>query len=440
MAGLIRAAGVAACLAVAFASAAMAQAPAVDPAVAPVRFVELPSDAVLVAVAFAGGYDDAPLQPAVAEARMRAAATAVPEVRHASLRIVGDAAVLFAVGPVGEAAGLARWLQVVLTPLPLDDDTLALAAARAARLADDAAFVYPGEVLASRARERLGGQAAWAVPLRGDPAVLLAAAPARLREELGRPAVASVLVLGAIPAGLREALQDVRTVPWPASSAQVAARPSAGAAEVGLEVFVERHERVDAPYVAAAFPVPDASRAALAIGLEVARGRAARRFGARQSGVLARAPHVAWSWIDAAPLVVFHRRGRDPVDRWPGEPLAHDARWAASATEAELRRFLDDLRTLPPTAAELEEARRGLCGELALTPGGQAPMPVAAALLPGRALATLFAERRGLDAGSLAAVDETAVARAMAALLAPGRGTSLLLLPLERADRHWQDR
>lgn len=440
MAGLIRPFAVAVVLAAAFAAAGPAQAPAEVPAASPVQFVDVPSDAVLVAVAFAGGYDDAPLQPAMAEVRLHAALAAVPEVRQASLRIVGDAAVVFAVGPPGEAAGLVRWLRVVLAPLPLADDALALAAARAARLADDAAFVFPGEVLASRARVRLGGGAAWAVPLRGDPAVLLAASPARLRQELDRPAPAAVLVLGAIPAELRTALQDLTTVPWPVATPRAAAHPSPGAAEAALELACERHERVDAPFVAAAFPVPQGSGAALAIGLEVARGRAARRFGARRSGVLARAPYVAWSWLDAAPIVVFHRRGKNPVDRLPGELLAHDAGWAASATEAELGSFLDELRTVPPTASELADARRGLVAELALAPGEQALLPVPGALLPGRALAALFAARRGLDADSLAAVDEAAVARALAALLVPGRASFHALLPLERADRHWRDR
>lgn len=440
MAGLIRSVEVAACIAAVFAVASPAQAPVEGRASSPVQFVEVPSDAVLVAVAFAGGYDDAPLQPALAEVRLRAAAAAVPEVRQASVRLVSDAAVVFAVGSTGDAAGLARWLRVVLAPSPLADDTLVLAAAFAARLADDAAFVFPGEVLASRARVRLGGHAAWAVPLRGDPAVLLAASPTQLREELHRPAPASVLVLGAIPTELRTALQGLTTVPWPMARTRDGARPWRGAAEVSVEVAIEHHERVDAPFVAAAFPVPEGSSAALAIGLEVARGRAARRFGARRSGVLARAPHIAWSWIDAAPIVVFHRRGKDPVDRWPGEPLAHDASWAASATEAELQGLLDDLRTMPPTAGELAEARRGLLAELAMAPGEQAPLPVPAALLPGRALAVLFAARRGLDADSITVVDEAAVAGALAALLAPERASIHALLPLERADRHWLDR
>lgn len=437
---MIRATGLASCLVAGFAAVGAAQAPADAPASAPVRFVEVPSDAVLVSIVFAGGYDDAPLQPALAEVRLRAAAAAVPSLRQVSLRILGDAAVVFAIGTPGEAAGLARWLRVALAPLPLDDDTLALAAARAARLADDAAFVYPGEVLVSRARVRIGGQAGWAVPMRGDPAVLLAVSPTRLRQELGRPVAAEVLVLGAIPPELREALRDLTTLPWPMVRRSTAVSPSPGQVEFATGLAVERHERVDAPFVAAAFPVPHGSPAALALGLEVARGRAARRFGARRSGVLARAPYIAWSWLDAAPLVVFHRRGKDPVDRWPGEPLAHDASWAASATEAELLGFLDELRTVPPTASELAEARRGLFAELAMASGEPAPSALPAALLPARALAVLFAARRGLDADALASVDEAELVRTLRALLAPDQASFHALLPLERADRHWQDR
>lgn len=439
MAG-VKGLGAAVCFAVLCAAAGTAQAPADPGRGSPVQFVEVPSDAVLVAAAFAGGYDDAPLQPALAEARLAAAAAAVPGVHKASLRIVGDAAVVFAVGAPGDAAVLERWLRVVLAPLPVADDTLALAAARAARLADEAAFLYPGEVLASRARARLGGAAAWAVPLRGDPEALLAASPARLRQELERSAPSAVLVLGAIPQELRTALQDPTTVPWPGVPSRDAAipLPSSGVGTAG--VAIERHERVDAPFVAAAFPVPPGSNAALALGLEVARSRAARRFGARRSGVLARAPYVAWSWLDAAPIVVFHRRGRDPVDRWPGERLAHDANWAAAATATELCAFLDDLRTVPPTPSELVEARRGLLAELAMGPSEPAPPPLPAALLPGRALAVLFGRHRGLDVDALARVGEAEVAVAMQALLAPERVSLHALLPLERADRHWQDR
>lgn len=439
MAG-VKGLGAAVCFAVLFAAAGPAQAPADPGRGSPVQFVDVPSDAVLVAAAFAGGYDDAPLQPALAEARLVAAAAAVPEVQKASLRIVGDAAVVFAVGSPGEAAVLERWLRVVLAPLPVADDTLALAAARAARLADDAAFLYPGEVLASRARVRLGGAAAWAVPLRGDPEVLLGASPARLRQELERSAPAAVLVLGAIPSELRAALQDLATVPWPGVRSHDGARPLPSLGVGAAAVAVERHERVDAPFVAAAFPVPPGSNAALALGLEVARSRAARRFGARRSGVLARAPYVAWSWLDAAPIVVFHRRGKDPVDRWPGERLAHDANWAAAATEAELRGFLEELRTMSPTSSELAEARRGLLAELAMAPGEPAPSPLPAALLPGRALAVLFGRQRGLDADALARVGEAEVAVAMQALLVSERASFHALLPLERADRHWQDR
>lgn len=428
------------CLGAVFATGGLAQAPDETRRGAPVQFVDLPSDAVLVSVAFAGGYDDAPLQPVLAEVRLQAAASAVPELPRASLRIVGDAAVLFAVGEPGDTALLERWLRSVLAPLPVDDDTLALAAARAARLADDAAFLFPGEVLASRARVRLGDTAGWAVPLRGDPGVLLAASPARLRQELERPAPATVLVLGAIPAELRTALQDLTTEPWPVAPPRATASPLPGPGVVAAEVASERHERVDAPFVAAAFPVPPVGNAALALCLEVARGRAARRFGARRSGVLARAPYVAWSWLDAAPIVVFHRRGADPVDRWPGERLAHDANWAAAAAETELRGFLDDLRRVPPTPHELAEARLGLLAELAMGPGDPASPSVPAALLPGRALALLLGRHRGLDAAALAAVDEAECARTCQALLAPERASFHALLPLERVDRHWQDR
>ena len=438
-------------LTVVFAGSALAQAaapggqePGAPPAVTAVQFVDEPSDAVVLAVAFDGGHDTDPEAAVLAECRLRAARALVPQATACGHRVVADTAVLFVVLATGEWQLGERFLRALLAPgSPLDDDSLRLAIAHCALQADDAAFLYPGDVLASRARARLGAERGFAGPLRGEPTTVASIVPARVRARLAAKAPAAVLVLGAVPPELRQALADVRCEPLPglARAAGANAATEAAATAVAANEFVadEIHERIDAPFVAAAFLAPPTVDAAFVLGLQVARARAQKRFGALRSGVLAHAPFVAWSWLAGEPVVLFHRRGPDPIQRLPQEPPGRPATAVVAATRQELVALLDDLCRVPPTAAELAAARAAVHVER-----GCESMPAAratpAAMLPGRAMARLLAARRPTAVANLDTVDAAAVHAAMVANFRPERACWHALVPAPRSDRAWPGR
>lgn len=412
-----------------------------QPAGVPVQFVDEASDAVVLAVAFDGGHDTDVQAAVLAECRLRAARSQAPKATVCGHRVVADTAVLFVVVAPGEWPLGERFLRALLaTESPLDDDALQLAIAHCALQADDAAFLYPGDVLAGRARARLGAGRGFAGPLRGEPTAVAAIAPAQVRERLRAARPASVLVLGAVPPELRQALADVRAAPPPPRRA-AAGEPAPASAAGGnaAELASEVHERIDAPFVAAAFLAPPTVDAAFVLGVQVARARAQKRFGALRSGVLAHAPFVAWSWLAADPVVVFHRRGPDPIPRLPQEPPGRPSAVVAAATRQELVGLLEDLVTVPPTADELAAARAAVQVER-----GCEPMPAGqttpAAMLPGRAMARLLAARRPAAVANLDTVDAAAVHAAMAASCHPGRACWQALLPAARNDRAWPGR
>ena len=397
-----------------------------------VWWLDVPSEAVVVAVLWDGGFDTDPIAAVLAECRLARARAAVPELRQNGLRVVGDAVVAFVVARPAQAVPLAGFVQSLLADDgPLADDLIALATARVALAADDAAFLYPGQVLAARARAHFAADVGAPSPL-GTPSALAALTPDEVRVQLRRPVGRRVLGLGAADDTLRRLLADLRV----AAPAPVAPRPPT--ATVGRELRTELHERIDAPFVAAAFVVADQDPGPLAVGLQVVRARAQRRFGSRYSGVPARAPFVAWSWLDGDPLVVFHRRGVDPLPKLPQERAQRDAAFAGEVAHGQLSALLDEARTVPPTAVELAEAKQRLLAELALAPTSSASLP--AILLPGRAQALLLGERRGLRAGAVTSVDATEVQQAMQRLLAPERAFWHGLLPEPRSDRTWSAR
>ena len=419
------------------AAAAGAQAPGSSP----VQFVDEASEALVLAVAFDGGHDTDAEAAVLAECRLRAARSLVPKATVCGNRVVADTAVLFVVVAPGDWQLGERFLRALLaTESPLDDDGLRLAIAHCALQADDAAFLYPGDVLAGRARSRLGAGRGLAGPLRGEPTAVAAIAPARVRARLRAATPPTVMVLGAVPPELRQALADVCGAPLP--PLPVAAGEPAPASAAGgnaAELASEVHERTDAPFVAAAFLAPPTVDAAFVLAVQVARARAQKRFGALRSGVLAHAPFVGWSWLSGDPVVVFHRRGPDPIQRLPQEPPGRPATAVAAATRQELVELLADLCTAPPTAAELAAARAAVHVEhgCAAMPAGQA---TPAAMLPGRAMARLLAARRPAAVANLDTVDTVAVHAAMVASFRPERACWHALLPAPRSDRAWPGR
>lgn len=395
-----------------------------------VWWIDVPSDAVVVAVLWEGGHDTDPVAGVLADCRLARARGVVPDLRQTGVRVVGDAAVAFVVARPGQATQQAAFVRALLDDDgPLADEVVALAIARVALAADDAAYLYPGQVLAARARAHFGA-GPWASAPLGDPSTIAALAPDDVRSRLRRPVGRRVLGLGAGDDAVRPLLADVR-VAMPAPSVP---RPTP-TTTAGRELRTEVHERIDAPFVAAAFVVADCDLGPVAVGLQVVRARAQRRFGSRYSGVPARAPFVAWSWLDGDPLVLFHRRGVDPLPKLPEEPAQRDAAFAAEVARGQLLALLEEARTLPPTEAELAEAQLRLVAELALA--STTTTPLAASLLPGRAQALLLGERRGLHADAITRVDAGAVRQALQALLAPERAFWHGLLPVPRGDRTW---
>lgn len=408
------------------------------PAQQPVLFVDEPSDAVVLAVAFDGGHDTDPFAAVLAESRLRAARLAVPAATVCGHRVVADTSVLFVVVPPDSWQLGERFVRELLAnESSLVDDELRLSIAHCALQADDAAHVYPGDVLAARARAQLGAGRSFAVPLRGDPAATAAIEPAQVRARLRAAAPPAVLVLGKVAPALREALASLSTAPLPPVAAALGlATPTSPVAADRSEVPALVHERVDAPYVAAAFVAPTPCDGAFVLAVQVARARAQKRFGLTRNGAAAHAPFVAWSWLGGDPVVVFHRRSPDPAFRLPQEPEGRPAAAVAAATRLELAALLQDLVAVPPTAIELAVAREAVQVERGrgVAPAGAV---TAAAVLPGRAIARLLAARRPAVEANLDTVGVAEVHAALVAHFPPDRACWHVLLPVPRSDRAW---
>lgn len=374
-------------------------------------------DATVFAVCWQHGFDDdaeaeSGLAAAVAEYRLLRARRAVSDATASGVRVVGDATVAYVLVPAARARdGLAFVRALLDDDAAADDDLAALALARAALAADDAEWLYPGPVLEGRARRALltGGAAR---SVQGSAVRLLALTPTRLRERAQAPVPVRGLVLGAVGDELRA---EVAAVPTPAEP-PFALRRAANvrdAAPPSDAVVQSAHARLDGPFAALAFAVAeDVGRAALAVGIEVARMRAARELPLRGPEVRARAPLVAWSWLEGEPLVQCCRRGANGA-----EP---------AAAFAELDALVEDLRSRPPTAAECDIASRTLRWELGLTP---LPPGTDGAALPGRAVALLLADLRGVTEAAVAGVTPEAAHAALRAVLDPPRACRSALVP-----------
>jgi len=335
----------------------------------------------------------------LAECRLLRARAAAAGPHDSGLQVHGDASVVFVVVAAADWQRGLSFVQALLDDAsPLADDDLALAVARTALAADDAAWLYPGPVLGSRARQALLAGTPGARAVAGTAAAVQALGPERVRELLRQPVAVACVAVGAVPEALRSAGASM-------PPCAVAERGPAGPAPVGqpgTETGFPTNPRIDAPFVAAAFRVPAPDRLpAFALGLEVARMRAVRSMPPRGEEGLGLAPVVGWSWLAGDPVVLFCRRAKNG-----GAP---------DAARAELEGFLSDLRARPPSAAELDAARRSLQGEFALgSAAAGAPKPaVLPAALPGRACLLLLAKDRGIDGAAIAAATGAAVHSAL---------------------------
>lgn len=364
----------------------------------------------------------------LAECRRTRAGDRAPALVSSAVHVDGELAGVVGVARSGDEATVLAFVTALLDDAsPGVADRCTLAIARGALCVDDEQFLYPGSVLARRAR------AAFGVAGAHDTAssALAALTVPQVGKLLVRGGALAVGVAGQASPGLLAALRGLRLPPAvaePRRATVAAAVPPGDESEI--------HTRVDQPFVMAAFRVPpDVSRPALAVALEVARARAAK--GLRGSEALARTPAVAWSLLAGDDVVCFHRRGRNPVALLPGEASA-DAAAERAATAAELAAFLQQLRDDPPRAPEVTAARTHLIAEAGLAEGVAGAGD--AAVVGGRLLAALLASHRRIEASAVAAVTAEAAHAALVATLVRERGYWHSLLPEPRKDRGWRRR
>ncbi len=394
--------------------------------------------ATAVGVLFPKGFDDDPdgrsgLAAALASARLAQARGACGPLLASGALVGGDFALVFAVlapdrsgegaaflgGACGDGSGLA-------------DDALQLVVARAALAADDAEHLYPGDVLLTRARQRLFGGTPRSRPPAGRAQECMTLTPAQVRAALAVDVGARAAALGAVDEAWADALGAALRGVGPCPPRPPAA-PQAGPASRPATVDVSA--RTDAPYVAAAFAAPGAAeRPAFALGLEVARARAFARWRLRGQELFARAPFVRWSWLRAEPVAVVCRRGEDGVRLLPGQRPEASGEDEEAAVRAEVEALLAAMASTPPSAAELSAAREALRGQLGLpAPGAAAPWAAEPATLPGKLQALLLGAFHEVDVEALERVSAARVGEVMAAALGEGRSSYHVLAPRQRA-------
>ncbi len=352
----------------------------------------------------------AAMAPALLQCRLARAKAKAPAV-VAMLYVDGRRGAIVGTVPAAAAAELVPFVQALLDDsADLPADAQALAVAHAALRIDDEQCVRPGGVLRHAARTALWPHR---VPVPGDAKGIVAMPPTRLGELLRLPVRRVVAAAGAPSAALQSMLQAI--APAPAAAAHVAS-PAAVAGDGELRDVV--HTFTDQPFVLVGFPVPvDADRGALAVAVAAAHARAAERWPLRGTELRSHASFASFDWLAGDDLVAFCRRGVDDVQLLPGERAPGvDAERAATA--AEVRDFVDDLRTRPLAAAEVEAARRARCLEIAVV----APSPGDPSSLAARLLAATLAGECGITQDAIEAVAPAAAGQALQALLA-GRGT-----------------
>lgn len=376
----------------------------------------------VVVLAWQHGFDDDAdaqhgLARVLAECRLLRARLAVPAVSDAGVLVLKDVALTFAALPAKSAEVVAFATALLDEALELSDDSIARQLARAALLADDAEWLYPGLVFECRARALMfAGQPAGR-PVAGSATALQACTVAQVRERLRRPVGVSGHVFGAPVHG------ELPPLPAAAPRSPVDPAPPVAAEAAWTALTSQVHSRVDGPFVAAAFRWPaGTSLADQALALEVARVRAARQLRLRGGEAMARSPLVGWSWRAGGSVVVFARRGHN------GD--------APEPAQRELQALLDDLRHRPPTARELTSAANGLAAETAMPPWSAEQQQLIASssgALVGRALVAVLVRHRGLQGVDFGAATAAQVHAALRQGLPEQGALWLALVPVPSA-------
>ncbi|MFT4514150.1 MAG: hypothetical protein ACI91B_002858 [Planctomycetota bacterium] len=395
--------------------------------------------ATAVGVLWSHGFDDddvevAGLARVLAACRLERVRRLVPNTVASGMRIGSDYSLVFGVVAGGDAKLAAQFLSTLLDEQKfadvLSDDVIALAVARAALAADDAESVYPGDVLLTRARQHFGRGTALARPPAGMASAIAKLTSEAVREALRVDVPVRMAALGVVTAGVIDAIRPL------AATFETRVRGAFVCADsrASTEMTEDRNDRVDSPYVSAAFALPaEVDRAALAVGVQVATSRAFRRWRMRGMEQRARAPFVAWSWLHADPLLRLCRRGEEPSQLLPGERPQALLPDEVRATRAELQAFLQNLRTVPPSEIELGPARLALRSRLSLPgPGQKSSWAGEPATLPGRLQVLLLAAHHGVDVARIDNVTASQVHAAIKSVLQTDRSSWHSLLPASK--------
>ena len=174
--------------------------------------------ATAVGVLWSHGFDDDDAQVAglvrvVTACRLERVRRLVPDTLASGMRIGNDYSLVFGVVAAGDAKLASQFLSTLLAEQSageiLTDDVVALAVARAALAADDAEFVYPGDVLLARARQHFGRATAFARPPAGIARAIAKLTPAMVRKAMRIDVPVRMAVLGVVDAALINAVRPL---------------------------------------------------------------------------------------------------------------------------------------------------------------------------------------------------------------------------------------
>lgn len=291
-----------------------------------------------------------------------------------------------------------------------DADLHALALGRARLLADDQAWLVPGNVIRQKAWRSLCEGGPLGRQNYGIPAEIgrlsLEAVRNRARSQYGPDGAALVMIGDFTETRLEDVTSRLGQLPKRAADRRTATHDTAPPFEPSAT-----HERVDGPYVSAALLAPAPSHPdflSFVVGMTLLRSMAHVRFGAQRGNEWkAEFPYVAFRYWDGVRLVFVNRRG-------------HNAS-SAAGPKSEIEDLMKEVYKNGFRASGLAAARSEVASILAVPPFDHASGPLLA--VRARRLAmSLCLEDWPLDL--VAEIEKVGVAdvqRVMRDFLAPAR-------------------